>query len=160
MSITFSRTTLFCRDIEKSLQLYRDTLGLHVIDDKALEGPAAGALLGLGPCTLRIVLLADDGESNPTVGLFQVSGIELPTLTEPPTRMALGQTATVFATDRFDQLVETLRDAGTPFLTEPLAYPKKQASPGSPAGLYKEVICFDPDGNLVSLMQISPLTDN
>lgn len=63
MSITFSRTTLFCRDIEKSLQLYRDTLGLHVIDDKALEGPAAGALLGLGPCTLRIVLLADDGKA-------------------------------------------------------------------------------------------------
>ncbi|MCB1677919.1 MAG: VOC family protein [Halioglobus sp.] len=160
MSTAFSRTTLFCRDIEKSLQLYRDTLGLQVIDDKTLEGAAAGALLGLGPCTLRIVLLTDSGGHNPTVGLFQVSGIELPSLAEPPARMALGQTATVFATDRFDELVETLRGAGTAFLTEPLTYPKKQASPGSPAGLYKEVICFDPDGNLVSLMQILPLTDN
>jgi catechol 2,3-dioxygenase-like lactoylglutathione lyase family enzyme len=160
MPTAFSRTTLFCREIEKSLQLYRDALGLHVIDDKTLEGPAAGALLGLGPCTLRIVLLADNGESNPTVGLFQVSGVELPSLQQPPTRMALGQTATVFATDRFDELVASLRESGTPFLTEPLVYPKKQASPGSPAGLYKEAICFDPDGNLVSLMQISPLTEN
>lgn len=158
MASAFSRTTIFCRDIDASLALYEGILGFPIIDDKTLEGTAAGALLGAGSCTLRIVLLGETGSESPCIGLFQISDAELPTLPSPPTNtMAIGQTATVVSTDDFDSLYEALKDAGTPFLTDAIAYPKKQASPGSPAGLYKEAICFDPDGNLVSIMQIQTL---
>ena len=34
-----------------------------------------------------------------------------------------------------------------------------QASERSPAGLYREMIVYDPDGVLVSVMQIDPLPE-
>ena len=160
MAVSFSRTTIFCRSIERSLALYRDALGFEVIDDKTLEGPAAGALLNIGPCSLRIVLLGDSTDQQPVIGLFQISDTEIPSLPLPPQTMALGQTATVIETDQFDAVVDRLRETDASFLTEPLEYPKKNASPGSPAGIYKEAICFDPDGNLVSILQVVPIANH
>jgi catechol 2,3-dioxygenase-like lactoylglutathione lyase family enzyme len=162
METKFSRATLFCRNIERSLVLYRDILQLKVIDDKTIDGPAAGGLLGLGPCKLRIVLLGDsDSDSEwAHLGLFQISDTEISALPMPPNNMALGQNAIVFSTDDFDNVVARLQDTETIFLTEPVSYPKPRNSPGSPAGLYKEAICFDPDGHLVSIMQILPLASD
>jgi hypothetical protein len=94
------------------------------------------------------------------LGLFQISDTEISALPMPPNNMALGQNAIVFSTDDFDNVVARLQDAETIFLTEPASYPKPSNSPGSPAGLYKEAICFDPDGHLVSIMQILPLASD
>lgn len=155
----FSRTTIFCRDVERSLALYRDILGFAVIDDKTISGPAAGGLLGLESCTLRMVFLADDGGADPKIGLFEISDAEVPELAAPPRGIAHGQVATVVATDDFDGVAQALNDADVTFLTPPLSYVKKIASPRSPAGTYREMIFQDPDGVLVSVMQIIPLSE-
>lgn len=157
MALSFQRTTIFCRDMAASLRLYRDALGLTVVDDKVIEGPAAGGLLQLPPCRLRIVLLKCGEDEEATIGLFELSDVELDSIAYPAGRPAHGQTALVLATDSFDAIYEKLEAGKVRFLTPPLKYPKSVASPGSPAGVYREMIFYDPDDLLVSVMQIDPL---
>lgn len=159
MSVGFARLSIFCRDVAASLGFYCDLLGLVKVEDKVIEGPAAGGLLQLPPCRLRIVLLAPAADADVVVGLFEIGGVPLDRLEIPSGRVAQGQTALVLSTTEFDALHARLESAGTKFLTPPVRYPKRQASERSPAGLYREMIAYDPDGLLVSVMQIDPLPE-
>ena len=157
MSLQFSRHTIFCRSLEASLGFYRDALGMMVVEEKTLSGPMAGGLLQLPACTMRIALLAAGQDGPVIVGLFEVSDTPMPQLQPPLGQPAHGQCALVLSTDRFDALHRALQQAGCRFLTPPLAYPKPNASARSPAGLYREMIVYDPDNIPVSLIQIDPL---
>lgn len=157
MSVGFARVSIFCRHLETSLAFYRDVLGMVAVEDKVIEGPAAGALLQLPACRMRIVLLAPATDADVVVGLFEISGVPLEHVDVPSQRVAQGQTALVLTTTEFDDLHTRLEAAKARFLTPPVRYPKRQASERSPAGLYREMIVYDPDGVLVSLMQIEPL---
>lgn len=157
MSLAFARHTIFCRDLDASLGFYRDALGMVVVEEKTLSGPMAGALLQLPACTMRICLLAASSDAPVIVGLFEISGTPMARIQAPQAAPAHGQSALVLATDRFDALHAALSAGGYRFLTPPLAYPKPVASARSPAGLYREMIVFDPDGVPLSLMQIDPL---
>lgn len=159
MTLAFQRFTIFCRDLDASLGLYRDVLGLVPVEEKVIEGAAAGALLQLPPCRMRIALLAVDAEADPIVGLFEVCGVDLDAIDYPRGRPAFGQTALLLSTTDFDGVHARLEAAGTEFLTPPLRYPKHQASERSPAGIYREMIFHDPDGQLVGVMQIEPLPE-
>lgn len=156
MTTRFMRTTIFCANLEVSLALYRDLLGFKVVEEKQLTGPAAGGLLQLPSCTMRIVLLAVDVDQDPVLGLFEITGVELKSL-PTPTQLTLGQCAFVVETDAFEALHGRLVEAEVRFLRTPVQYPKPTASKHSPAGLYREMIFHDPDGVLVSVMQITPL---
>ena len=157
MHLQFERFTLFCRDLDASLRFYRDTLGLVVVEEKTLEGPMAGGLLQLPACRIRIAMLAAEAEAAVIVGLFEISQTALNTLAPPLGKPAHGQAALVLSTDCFDALHCALGAAGYRFLTPPLAYPKHTASARSPAGLYREMIVYDPDHVPVSILQIEPL---
>src|SRR5437868_1647779 len=157
MSIGFGRVSIFCRHLASSLAFYRDRLGLVVVEDKTIEGPAAGGLLQLPSCRMHIVLLAPASDAAVVLGLFEISGVELGRMETPEKRVVHGQTALVLTTTEFDRLHAQLEAAGTQFLTPPVRYPKRQASARSPAGIYREMIAYDPDGMLVSIMQIDPL---
>lgn len=159
MTLAFQRFTIFCRDLDASLGLYRDMLGLVPVEEKVIEGAAAGALLQLPPCRMRIALLAVDAKADPIVGLFEVGGVDLERLDYPRGRPAFGQTALLLSTTDFDGVHARLEAAGTEFLTPPLRYPKHQASERSPAGIYREMIFHDPDGQLVGVMQIEPFPE-
>lgn len=43
MSIGFGRVSIFCRNLDASLVFYRDLLGLVAVEEKVIEGAAAGA---------------------------------------------------------------------------------------------------------------------
>lgn len=159
MPVDFERVTLFCRDLDASLAFYRDLLGLVPVEEKVIEGAAAGGLLQLPPCRMRIALLAPSAEADAMLGLFEIGGVELDRITPPVGRPAHGQTALVLSTGSFDAIHARLDAAGTRFLTPPLRYPKRQASARSPAGIYREMIFYDPDDLLVSVMQIDPLPE-
>lgn len=59
MNPLFMRTTVFCRNTEKSLALYRDLFGFSIVEDKTISGSAAAGLVGLlKQGALRIVLPA------------------------------------------------------------------------------------------------------
>ena len=157
MSLSFSRLTVFCKNAERSLAFYRDLLGLVVVEDKVIEGPAAGALLQLPPCRMRIIFLAPSAEAPVLVGLFEIDLADLVAMTPPVKRPATGQTSLVLETDEFDQLASRLEAAGVRFLTPPQRYLKPTASTRSPAGTYCQMIVYDPDSVLVGIHQILPL---
>lgn len=157
MSIGFARVTVFCRNLEASLAFYRDLLGLVVVEAKEIEGAGAGALLQLPPCRMKIALLAPTSDAPSMLGLFEIDGVELERMMPPAARPATGQTALVLSTNEFDHTHSKLAAAGVKFLTPPVRYPKHEASERSPAGIYREMIAYDPDGVLVSVMQIEPL---
>jgi catechol 2,3-dioxygenase-like lactoylglutathione lyase family enzyme len=159
MAQSFERLTIFCRDLDRSLAFYRDLLDLVAVEEKAIEGSAAGGLLQLPPCRIRIALLAPSESAPPILGLFEIGGVDLDHLAPAQGRPAHGQSALVLRTDAFDRVRERLESAGVRFLTPALVYPKRQASAVSPAGLYHEMIFYDPDDVLVSVMQIDPLPE-
>ncbi|MEO8778126.1 MAG: VOC family protein [Rhodanobacter sp.] len=157
MHLQFERFTIFCRDMQASLRFYRDVLGLLVVEEKTLEGAAAGGLLQLPACRMQIALLAAAADAPVIVGLFQISETPMATLHPPIGQPARGQTALVLSTSDFDSLQAALTAAGSRFLTPPVRYPKRQASERSPAGIYREMIVYDPDDIPISILQIDPL---
>ncbi|WEN14125.1 VOC family protein [Rhodanobacter sp. AS-Z3] len=159
MHLQFERFTIFCRDLQASLAFYRDVLGLIVVEEKLLEGAAAGALLQLPPCRMQIALLAAAVDAPVIVGLFQISDTPMATLQPPLVQPACSQTALVLSTSNFDGLHNALSAAGSRFLTPPVRYPKRQASERSPAGVYREMIVYDPDNIPVSILQVEPFAE-
>jgi catechol 2,3-dioxygenase-like lactoylglutathione lyase family enzyme len=157
MTIRFERVTLFCRDLDRSVAFYRDVLGLVPVEEKVIEGAAAGGLLQLPPCRIRIALLAATAGADAILGLFEIEGVGLDRIQAPVGRPAFGQTALVLSTSEFDAIHERVQAAGVRFLTPALKYVKRQASARSPVGTYREMIFYDPDEMLISVMQIDPL---
>lgn len=153
----FARTAIFCRDIDKSLALYRDLLGLTIVDDKTLAGPAIGRMVGLETCRLRIVHLRAGEYDGSLNGLYSVTEAELPQ-TQPPTKgqLHLGQTAIVLHSDDAAVLAERLAVAGYYFLAQPKAYETHAGGPTGMPGTITEMIFYDPDGVLVSVMGFRP----
>ena len=153
----FARATIFCRDLDKSLALYRDVLGLAVVEDKTLDGPAIGRMVGLETCRLRIVHLRAGARDRSMIGLYSIQEPALPE-TQPAAqgRLHLGQTAIVLESDGADVLAKLLADSGYSFLTQPTAYEIKAGGPLHLPGTITEMIFYDPDGVLVSVMGFRP----
>lgn len=161
MSLTgpVKRVTLWCRDAERSLALYRDILGLTVIEDKVVSGEAIARLAGLRDCTMRIVHLASGDCAHGWIGLYEVSDADpMPGEVTVPRgdRITYGQASIVLQTERLEELVPRLERAGFVFMTRPTAYLKTAASPSMPAGRYTETVFFDPDGVPVALFSYEP----
>ncbi|MFO1427844.1 MAG: VOC family protein [Steroidobacteraceae bacterium] len=155
------RATLWVRSAEASLKVYRDALGLEIIEDKRVEGPAIARLIGLEQARMRIVHVAPPGATHGWIGLYEISD----TAPRPPAQLppapgfpSYGQVALVFATDRLAEIVAKLRTTpGVRFITEPTEYVKTTPGDQTPPGRYSEAIFYDPDGVPVSLMGYAPL---
>lgn len=155
------RVTLWVRNLERSLAVYRDALGLEVLEQKDLRGPAIANLVGLEQARMRIAHLGPAGATFGWVGLYEVSETAPQPLAElgsPPGFPAYGQSTIVFETASMSTLVERLqRTPGVRFLTLPTEYVKRDATPAMPAGRYSEAIFYDPDHVPVSLLGYAPL---
>jgi len=163
MSLTgpVKRVTIWVRDAERSLRLYRDLLGLEVIEDKRLAGADIARIIGLDTAALRIVHLSSGGATHGWIGLYELADAE-PQVAElpppPPDRPAYGQVAIVLTTERMAELLPQLRAEGVTFLAPPQPeYVKSTPGGATPPGRYSEALFFDPDGVLVSLMGYAPL---
>lgn len=69
--IDLRRTTLVVRDIEASLALYRDALGMHVAYDQELTSPRLGRAGSDGVNRSRLVLLEANDDYIGMLGLWQ-----------------------------------------------------------------------------------------
>lgn len=157
MHLSFSRITIFCKDADASLSFYSDLLGLTVVEDKVIEGAQAGALLNLPPCRMRILFLAPSTTDAAVIGLFQILDLDLNEHAPPAGQLNIGQTSTVFTTTDFAGVAARLEAAGVRFFVPPVRYTKAQATGPSPAGIYCNMIAYDPDGLLVGIGQVLPL---
>lgn len=155
------RITLWVRDIEASLGLYRDALGLEVLEDKRVAGPQIARMVGLEQAELRIVHLGPAGSVQGWVGLYAIENtapLPMRALPTPDGFPRYGQATLVFATGSLAALMPRLRALTTVrFITEPSEYVKTTPGDATPPGKYSEVIFFDPDGVPVSLLGYEPL---
>src|SRR5690606_5342623 len=126
------RVTIWVRDIERSLSLYRDILGLEVVEDKTMTGPYMARMVGYEDGRLRIVHLAAGGSEFGWIGLYELADTTPPLASLPvpgKDRLACGQTAIVLESADLDGIAARLESEGYEFLLRPQTYVKETDSP-------------------------------
>lgn len=146
-----SRTTVFVRDIEESLELYSDILGLQPRRERMLEGEFWNVVVGAAgeDRRIRVVILnTTEGERVGNVGLFQfVDENDGPPVYKPP-RVQAGDVALIMLTKEILQIYKEVRDAGYTIIAPPM---NAAGDTGPDAGY--EMLFFDRDGIIVNLIQ-------
>lgn len=148
------RTTLIVRDMERSLALYRDVVGLRVNYDTVVETSGVALPAGVPGAKARLVLLNGNDPWVGWIGLMQWTD---PPLADPgpyPTRMGPGGHVIVMNTDDVDGRCAAAARLPGITMTSP---PRLQEYPGRNGGATIRVRgCnfFDPDGTLVEMNQI------
>ncbi len=134
-------TGIVVTDMERSLEFYRDLLGLKPIQDFEEQGAFIDTVCGMSGIRLRMVkLLADDG------GMVEL----LHYISHPMSRAKdnklceIGPTHMAFKVDSIDQTYASLFAAGVKFNSTPIV---------SPDGKAKLAFCQDPDGTYLELVE-------
>lgn len=143
------RGSIITRDTDRALAIYRDILGLTVLEERILKGPMIGKVLGLGDCEIRTTYLTSGDAQTGLIGLFEVTKDRPPALPTPAARIHRGQPAFVFATQENRAISADLKKAGVRFICEPVDFT-------SPRGTYIETIFLDADAIPVSIIQFTP----
>lgn len=151
LPVDFRRTTLVVRDIERSLSLYRDALGMRVVYDELIgEGPIAK--VAPGEATVRLVLLRANHSFVGLLGLMQRLDRE-PSPRQPNAKAQAGQPILIFNARDLEARFEKIRS--TPGVVVETA-PQRMEYP-APGGAVIPVIfsaVFDPDGFYVEVNRL------
>lgn len=135
-------TGIIVTDMEKSLEFYRDLLGLKVVLDAEWEGEYFAQLTGLAGVRMRVVMLAAmDGKQ---VELFQFHSHpkQAPGKVETSD---IGCSHIALEVDALDKLYAEMQRRGIRCNCAPLV---------SPDGYAKVTYCHDPDGAIIELVEI------
>ena len=136
--VDLRRTTLVVRDIERSLPLYRDALGLKVIYDQVIGG------------TTRLVLLRANDDFIGVLGLMQRLNLEKTPPAPVLQKAQPGQPILVFNVQDLDQRFEQIKAAANVTVAEApklIEYPR--ADGGTIPVRFSAV--WDADGNFIEL---------
>ena len=150
--VDLRRTTLVVRDIERSLPLYRDGLGLKVIYDQLIGGgpqPDGRTL----PPTVRLVLLRANDDFIGVLGLMQRLNLEQ--APPPPEFRRAGPGGLILVFNIHDLEQRFARIEATPFVTvaeKPRRIDYPAAGGGSIPVLFSAV--WDADGNFIELNRL------
>jgi len=151
-----SRITLFCRDLDQSLELYRDILGFEEIENKTIQSKAFNELMNIDDenCFVRISYLQSEESEHGLIALFEINSNELDKNEsfEKP-KIQYGQSVIVLNTKDHEKIYKELKRKNYEFLVEPTVYEKEDDSEYIKAGLYKEMSFYDCDGFLVNLIE-------
>ncbi len=148
------RLTIIVRDMERSLRLWRDVLGLRVNYDQELTVSGVALPAGVPGNRVRLVLLNGNDPWIGWIGLMQYLDPPLADPGPPPTRLGIGGHVLVTNTDDAVRRCAMAKEVpGVRFTAEA----RLQTYPGRGGGPPIRVIgCnfFDPDGTFVELNQI------
>lgn len=147
------RATIIVRDMEKSLALYRDVIGLAVNYDTTVETSGVALPAGEPGATARLVLLNANDPWVGWIGLMEWVEPAIPA-DDYPKRMGPGDVVLVLNTDDVPgRCARAKQVPGVTFTAEA----RLQTYPGRNGGPDIRVMgCnfFDPDGILIELNQI------
>ena len=148
------RVTMIVRDMENSLKLYRDVMGLKVNYDAVL--PMSGVALPAGQpgAKARLVLLNGNDPFIGWIGLMEWLDPKLPDPGPYPTRMGIGGHVIVTNSEDIDRrCTEAAKVPGVTVTAQPRAqqYPGRN---GAPPINVRGCNFFDPDGTLIELNQL------
>jgi catechol 2,3-dioxygenase-like lactoylglutathione lyase family enzyme len=150
------RTTLIVRDIENSLRLYRDVVGLQVNYDTVVETSGVALPAGVPGARARLVLLNGNDPFVAWIGLMQWID---PPLTDPgpyPRRMGPGGHVIVMNTDDVDGRCAAAERVPGVTMTAPPRLQEYPGRNGGPTIRVRGCNFFDPDGTLIEMNQILP----
>jgi catechol 2,3-dioxygenase-like lactoylglutathione lyase family enzyme len=151
LPIDVRRTTLLVRDIDKSLPLYRDALGLKVVYDQKIGGgkDKDGKVT---PPTVRLVLLRANDTFVGVLGLMQRLDDPNPKPVENKRPMAGDVIVVINAKDLDERFAKIKAVPGVTVKTAPerVEYPK--AGGGVIPVLFSAV--YDPDGFFIEINKI------
>ncbi len=149
--VDIRRTTLIVRDIDKSLALYRDALGLKPIYDQRMGGPVGSDGKPTAP-TMRLVLLRANDTFIGALGLLQ----RLTPAAEPePPVVQTGPVKMIMVINVADLSTRWPKIAATPHIrveTEPTRVDYPAPDGGVIPVMFSAV--RDADGNKIELNQI------
>ena len=151
-----ARITLFCRDLNRSLELYRDILGFEEVEKKTIRSKAFNELMNIDDedCFVKISYLQSEESDFGLIALFEINSKEMDKNKSIYNRpIQYGQSVIVLSTKDHRKIYEELKDKDYAFLVEPTEYLKTEDSEYIKAGLYKEMSFYDPDGFLVNLIE-------
>ena len=148
------RLTILVRDMENSLKLYRDVIGLQVNYDQRLTVSGVALPAGVPGNKVRLVLLNGNDPFIGWIGLMQYFEPALPAKDPYPKRLEAGGHVLILNTDDAAKRCEMAKKVpGVTFTAEV----REQIYPGRKGGADIHVMgCnfFDPDGTLVEMNQI------
>jgi hypothetical protein len=107
---------------------------------------------------MHIIYLQSPQADGALVALFEITNPQPAGLPEPDSyaRVSTGQPALVFDSDQVGEIYRDLDRRGYRVLTPPMRYVKPDDSEYTKKGVYTELIFFDPDNVLVSIVQYEP----
>ena len=145
------RTAIIVRDMQRSLQFYRDLLGMNVwIQGQAgSEIPELFRLLGVGVGAMRWYILQSENIDWGMVGLFEIID-PMPEETHHPvsSQANRGEACLVFHTPEIDRIHQGALAMGLPVLCAPLTLVLAQHGVES-----REMTLRDPNGVLLNFIQ-------
>ncbi len=145
-----ARATIFVRDLDESLKLYRDILGLKPWFDNYWKGPGINAIMGTEGRELRATVLRSGDAAFGNIGLYQLykeDGMAPQPSQRNDTRT--GDVAVVFHTTEIDRLTAEIVAAGYAMISPPVVLmPRENMLVQS-----REMMFRDADGVLVNLVQ-------
>lgn len=152
------RLTILVRDMERSLKLYRDVLGLKVNYDANIKVSGVALPAGVPGNMTRLVLLNGNDPWIGWIGLMQYTDPPLPGSDEPyPMRLGPGGHVLVTNTDdAVKRCAMAKKVPGVQFTAE-ARLQTYEGRNGGPAIRVMGCNFFDPDGTFIELNQI--LTD-
>lgn len=153
MTHPIRRVTIVVSDLEKSLFLYRDLLGMQVFYDQIIKSEATSMLLGVPHAEVRIVSLQ---EENTTVGMIGLLDFLTPSIKprkEIKSRLHHSDIFLLMMSENIDikRTFYHLKDSGIKILCPPLEYEVPQR------GLISGFTCLDPDGVSLAIMRFGSL---
>ena len=149
---SMTRATIFVRDLDESLRLYRDLLGLTTRVDTLVEGDPINEIMGTKGYGLKAVILQSGDSLIGNIGIYEIVGDDRSRLSPPSDRIdtATGDFAVVFISNDIDGLTEKVRAAGYPLISPPMVlFPREDAEVQT-----REMMFRDRDGVLVNVIEL------
>jgi catechol 2,3-dioxygenase-like lactoylglutathione lyase family enzyme len=145
------RVSIIVTNLDRSLHLYRDTLGLTVTWETVVKASdrdhAVFKLLGISPVNIRATFLESEDSAASMIGLIEIAdpNIHAAPLGTPGKRR--GEVSLIFNTTKIHELYHTLIEGGFEIVSPPTL----NELPAYPASL--EMTLRDPDGVSINLIQ-------
>ena len=148
------RLTMLVRNMDNSLKLYRDVLGLKINYDQRLTVSGVALPAGVPGNPVRLVLLNGNDPFIGWIGLMEYSNPALPAADPYPKRLQAGGHVLILNTDDAAKRCEMAKSVPGVTFT---AQVREQIYPGRNGGADIHVMgCnfFDPDGTAIEMNQI------
>ncbi|MEO0995931.1 MAG: VOC family protein [Pseudomonadota bacterium] len=143
------RTTIAVRDLDASLRLFRDILGLTVRRDLTLSGEAVNRVLGTSGTTSRIVILQSGDSLLGNVALLAYDDVSPPPAAPSDLSFDAGDVALIMTTADIDGVHAALVRAGYPIVSPPIVLFERPDL----AVQAREMMFVGPEGIFINLIQ-------